>query len=260
MRYRFALSVLILIPGVAHAQAPGTRLTVDVTVTAVSLRGDTATATYLLQNRASSVEQLYHFTVDAPAPVLQIVAPQPAGDWTTSVQYRGRSVAEWVVLGDELGPGQQSPPLVFEARGLPTIVTYWIRGYVPPDSLTSADTLPIVPPTDPLVESSLADSTVGVEPFPVDLSAGNLLMRLRGLLDQACGGLGWIGSSAVCATLGLRLDSASQAVSGGDTAGARTQLADFLTDLEAQHGAGLPVNDTAYWLLKVNGEFIPDRR
>jgi len=40
-----------------------------------------------------------------------------------------------------------------------------------------------------------------------------------------------------------------------DRIGARAELRRFLSELEAQHGAG-PVNDNAYWLLKVNAEFL----
>jgi len=32
-----------------------------------------------------------------------------------------------------------------------------------------------------------------------------------------------------------------------------------LSELEAQHGVGRPVTDNAYWLLKVNAEFVLGR-
>ncbi len=257
MRTLTALSTSVLLvlarPGIAQGP-PGTNITVAVGVTAVAMRGDTADVTYSLGNQATSIEQLFQFTVDAPAHVFRLSLPQPQGDWVTGVAYRGRSVARWTVLGDQLAPGEGAPPLVLTAIGLPTLVTYWVRGYTPPSTDIPSDTVPV---SDPLTANSVADTTVGVEPFPTDRSAGGLLVRLHGLVDQTCGtALAWITSSTVCSSLGGKLDTASQRLSQADTTGAQTQIQSFLTELGAQHGTGLPVNDSAYWLLKVNAEYI----
>lgn len=75
---------------------------------------------------------------------------------------------------------------------------------------------------------------------------------------QSCT-LGWVTDQNVCASLGAKLDQAHQALSQGDNAGARAQLGSFLTLLTGQHGPGLAVNDNAYWLLKVNAEFVLSR-
>jgi len=68
---------------------------------------------------------------------------------------------------------------------------------------------------------------------------------VRVLLARACGELGWIAEPAVCQDLRRRLGAS------GDEG-----LKAFLDTLEAQHGPGKPVNDNAYWLLKVNAEFV----
>jgi len=255
MRFSIAVTVLALSPSVGMSQgAPGTNLAVDVRVTAVTMRGETTQVTYVLRNAPTSAEQLFRFVVEAPAPVVRIWRPEPRGDWVAYTNYAFRSVARWAVLGEEMAPGDESPPLVFEAIGLPAIVTSSVRGYTPLSTDIPSDTLPM-----PVLEV-VPDSTVGVEPFPTDGSAGNLLSRLHLLLDQACGtALAWITSSTVCTSLGGKLDTASQRLSQADTAGAETQIQSFLTELEAQHGTGLPVNDSAYWLLKVNAEYILGR-
>jgi hypothetical protein len=67
---------------------------------------------------------------------------------------------------------------------------------------------------------------------------------LRADLDQVCGALGWITDGAVCGTLHTKLASTTPDWRG------------FLDTLDAEHGAGKPVNDNAYWLLKVNGEYL----
>jgi len=233
----FAPAVLILVPRLAMAQgAPGTNIIVDVGVTALSVRGDTAEVTYVLRNRPGSAEQLFQFTVDAPSSVLRISLPQPEHDWAANASYRGRSVARWAVLGEQMRPGEDSPPLVFSAVGLPAIVTYWVRGYVPPPPLTPADTLPVVPPSDPLVANSLPGRTVGIAPFPNDGSLSNLLAHLLTLTDESCGALGWITSTSVCSSLTAKLQQAGEALVQADNTKARTQLESFLAELAAQHG------------------------
>lgn len=260
MRFLVAVAALSLGPALGAGQGPpGTNLVVDVRVAAVSMRGDTTEVTYVLRNNATSAERLFGFTVDAPSPVRRISRPEPQENWLAEVAYATRSVAAWGALGQQMMPGQESPPLEFEAVGLPAIVTSWVEGYYPPSTEIPSDTLPLEDPMVGLEGHSVRGSTVGVEPFPSDLGGGNLLLRLRGLLDQSCGDLGWISNALVCATLGANLDNARQAVSQGDAATARNHLTIFLTQLEAEHAGGVVVNDSAYWLLKVNGEFIHGR-
>jgi hypothetical protein len=89
------------------------------------------------------------------------------------------------------------------------------------------------------------------------VSAGAGISILQNDLERACGSLGWITTASVCYNLTAKLQQASQAVIQGDNSGARTQLQAFLTELQAQHdGAGSPVNDSAFWLLKVNAEYV----
>lgn len=82
--------------------------------------------------------------------------------------------------------------------------------------------------------------TIGPTVRPAEMTLG----LLRGDLDQVCGPLHWITDGAVCGSLHAKL-----ATSTPDWRG-------FLDDLEAQHGAGKPVNDNAYWLLKVNATYL----
>lgn len=248
------LVTLLAIPGLVAAQgAPGTNVAVDVEISTLSMRGDTVRVIYVVHNASSSAERIAQVTVDAPSPPVQIAAPSPPSSWFRSVQHGTRSVALWAPLDVHILPGQQTPPLAFEAVGLPAIVTIWVEGYFPPPTDIPSDTLPL---GDPLIENSVADSTVGVDPLPANLSAGHLLSRLSGLLDQACGTLAWVSSGQTCTELAAKLDSAHQAVSQADTAGAQAHVNGFITEVQAQHGTGLPVNDSAYWLLKVNAEYI----
>lgn len=259
MWYRLAIAVALTVPSVARGQGvPGTNLTVDIRVSAITMRGDTTGVHYRLWNHLDSREDLFGFTVDAPGPVVRIPRPEPRADWIVGTNYRGRSVADWGTLGRVLPPGAESPDLWFEAVGLPGVVTAWIGGYFPPPPLTAADTNPVVRPSDPLVESSIRGSTLGVVPKPADSSPEGLILRLRALVDTSCADLGWITNRGVCNSLRGKLERASASLAGGRREAAAGQLRAFVQELEAQHGPqpGKHVSDNAYWLLKVNAEYV----
>jgi len=247
-----ALGALVLLPGLALGQAPGTNIVIDVMVTEVAILGNRARVEYVLENSTESTEQLFQFSVDAPSPVLSILRPQPEQDWRTRTSYRTRSVARWTVLGEQMAPGDSSPALVFEAVGLPGIVTHRVRGYVPPPPLT--DTSAVATPSDPLLENSVPGKTVGVEPFPADLSPINLVRRLQAITDETCGELVWIGNPGVCNSLKNKLENAEGSLRQGRTNEAQEQLGALLNELEAQRGKH--VNDSAYWLLRTNAEVV----
>jgi hypothetical protein len=76
------------------------------------------------------------------------------------------------------------------------------------------------------------------------------------LLGRVCGDLRWISAASVCRDLRAKLNEAAPARQRGDHDVAEGALHGFLDELEAQHGPGKPVSDNAYWLLKVNGEYL----
>nr|PZN59721.1 MAG: hypothetical protein DIU58_17475 [Sphaerobacter thermophilus] len=258
MRHVMILMLLALPARLSAQGTPGTNISIDVLVGPVTRHGDTISVQYVLRSQPQSVEPLFHYTVDAPAPVVAMTHPDPKEDWATFTEYRGRSIAEWTVLGDEMQPGDTSPPLGFRAIGLPTIVTYWVRGYTPPPPLGAADTLPVVAPSDPLTENSVPGKTVGVEPFPSDLTPPALLRRIQGLLGESCS-LGWV-ASGTCPSLAALLQQASTALGVDDIATAIARLDAFVAELESGHQTGSgAVNAAAYWLLRINAEFIRER-
>ena len=93
--------------------------------------------------------------------------------------------------------------------------------------------------------------TVAPSVRPQDMS----LTVLESDLVQACGSLRWITDTAVCGNLRSNLERAI-ASQESDRPAAKGLLRTFLDELEAQHGPGKPVNDNAYWLLKVNAEYL----
>lgn len=253
-------SVLILalfaLPQVLRAQVEPPNVSVNLRVVEVTRSGDTTRIAYKVENAATSTVPLYHLTIAAPAPVVAISQPSPIDDWATNRSYRGISVAEWVVLGDEMQPGEVSPDLEYTAVGIPTITTFWARGYVPPAPLGPADTLPVVSPSDPLTDEAVTGKTVGVGPPPSDSSAAGLVSMLNDLLAQSCD-MEWVASST-CEDLAAMADAAAAAAAAGTQGEVRTQLEALSSAVVAAHEAtptpGL--NDAAFWLLRTDAEAV----
>jgi hypothetical protein len=85
------------------------------------------------------------------------------------------------------------------------------------------------------------------------------LSVLGGLLGRVCGELGWIGDASACQSLRARLAEAGQAAQQGRLEGGGG-LPGFLSELEAAHGPEKSISDDAYWLLKVNAEYLLKHR
>jgi hypothetical protein len=79
---------------------------------------------------------------------------------------------------------------------------------------------------------------------------------IRSDLRQSCGTLRWIPARAVCEGLRSTVERARMARERNDHEGAKSSLRAFVDELEAQHGPGKPVSDNAYWLLKLNGQYL----
>lgn len=268
-----AVIALLLSSAVARGQgAPGTNLTVAVSVQRIQMRGDTAFVQYVVRNSPTSAEELWNFTVDAPSRPLRVVRPQARERWTTGVSAQGLQVARWAVLGTHVAAGARTPSLEYSALGLPAMAAYWAGGYFPvPDyEPVDEDALPALSPQQGLAANAVPGQTVGVVPFPTDLSPGNLLARLRALSDSACS-LGWIQGRGTCRELGAHLDQASRELQRGRREEARAHLREFVRDVrersgrgpgEAERGdderedRGAAVNSSAYWLLTVNAEYL----
>ena len=78
-------------------------------------------------------------------------------------------------------------------------------------------------------------------------------------LREARANLHWITDPSVCQSLRTNLDQAAAASRQHDHAGLVTALSPFLDVLEQRRGAGGGLNDNAYWLLRVNGEYLRNR-
>lgn len=252
-----ALALIPCLTVMAQAQTPGTRLTVDVKVDSISLRGDTTRVSYVLSNRTQSQDSLFIFIVDAPARVSYVSRPQPDTVWMVdSLLRESQPAAFWSKL-DLLAPSASTPLLFFDSPGLPGIVTTWVEGHWPISTCCDED----VPDStqDVLVTRTVQGKTVGVEPWPADRSAQALLLRLRNLTQSICATpLSWITNAALCGTLLNDLDAAEGYRASGDATQAQASL-DHYKSLLAGPDPGTfasGVNSAAFWMLRSNADIV----
>ena len=254
---RLFLGLSVCLPRLAYSQAPGTRLTVDVTVTSIALRGDTATVSYTLYNRPTSQDSLLLFMVDAPAHVKSISRPSPDSLWSAdTLLHAVQPVAMWGDLG-LLAPAATSSALSFESVGLPGIQQTWIQGSFPIPTGTESDSGP--PPPASFEEFNVIGKTVGIDPWPNDRSSQALLARVRSLTQTTCdASLQWISNASLCTQMLADLDEAESQRAAGSPSAARGAIDSFVSRLGGPDPANLAsgVTTSAYWLLKPNADIV----
>ncbi len=104
--------------------------------------------------------------------------------------------------------------------------------------------------------TSATGFTIGPVSPPSLTDPVQLLDFLISLKHQAAS-LGWIfgpGSSGIVKSLDAKLDAAKASVARGQNKTASNQMNAFINELQAQRGKHF--NDNAFFLLKVNAEFI----
>jgi hypothetical protein len=251
----FLALIITAIPAKAQGN-PGTNLSVRLEIVSVQRAGDTIQVSYVAHNSPSSREPLWALTIDAPAEPYAINEPAPAKDWLVYSRYGDRPVVNWASLAGSIArPGESGPTLSFKAIGLPTIVDAYIEGYYDPPNVDTPEGDAVL--GDGLETHSVRVRTIGVGPIGAGATPMSLTARLASLTTESCN-LAWISSSSVCNSLGRKLQQASQGVSRGDNYTARLRLQSFLRELDARHDpqGTRPVKDAAYWLLKINGEYV----
>lgn len=249
---RLFISALIVFPfGRTLAQNPGQNIAAGVRLTAVTQNSDTASISYVVDVLTGSAEQFGRFSIDAPGGVLRITTPLPPTQWSTSTDFAGRPLAHWV--GGMIGAGSSTPELHFDAIGLPGILTYWVGGVFTFPSREEDDASVA---SNPLANEMISGQTVGVEPWPADRSAQNLLARLRVLTQSACSAsLLWVNSPTLCSDLLADLDQAETHRSNGDMAAASNSLNAFIGRITGSPFAP-GVTSAGYWLLKSNANIV----
>ena len=252
---------LCLVPfGLVRAQSEAApRSGVEVRVVGAGALDGSYFVSYRVRNERSSSRQLWSFTVEAPGGPLQVEAPAPPCQWTVSTRFGTMPTARWVLRGALLAPGAETPELRFQAAGVPGIVPFYAGWYWDGPGEAPTERIRVSQEEDALSAHAVRGVTVGIVPIPPNTEPGALLERVRALRCRACA-LQWIDSLEMCTILEAKLGQAALLLEQDQDAAARDMLAAFLSELETRHvEPGMHINDSAYWLLRTNGEYLLGR-
>ena len=236
-------------PSLANAQQSKNAWKVDVQPAAEMLPGNVVRMTYRVTVASSSRDSLSDFAVKALSPVKRIVTPEPQEEWTTFTKFGTQPVASWSALGHLVVAGQTTPPLVFEAVGIPGIVGYSALRDAPPSSDVTDDP-PNAPPRkeQQIFHRGNANRavgvTVGVMPLPRHVSNNSVAQLLRKLIGSARQ-LGWVNDGAVYRDLRAKALPNAAAIRA------------LIQTLDAERGK--QVSESGYALLRGNAEYLLGR-
>lgn len=232
-------------------------LTVTVSVPGVQIRGDTLLVRYRLTSDAGSEQSGDLFAVRFGGAVVRVEAP--IGWYASHGLVSDSAAVDWssLVRRAQLSPGRTLGGFAFESVGALDVVSFLVEGHfeIPVVTDTTEGLLKQAP--SPWA-NAFRGQTIGVVAPPADTSPSSLIARLGDRTGRVCGDLGWITNDGVCQSLSAKLANAATSIAAGRGVAAVGDLTSFVQELEAQHGPepGKHVNDSAYWLLKVNAEFL----
>lgn len=236
-------AVLFVAIDLAGAQSSAINLRIDVQPSAAFLAGNVTRVSYVVANDSRSTDRLFEFAVRSPVPIwrLELPTPRGRGQYHGATQEGGEDIASWGWLDDMPRPGEASPVLVYEAIGLPGIVSYRALRYFGVRNAQVVTDEPEAFGFDKAGAEYTVGKTVGVVSLPIDLRPAGLAARLRRLVDQACE-LGWIERGTSCRSL--------RAYSRPSVPAMRA----FHRELVAKRGRS--VSEAAFALLAPNAEFL----
>jgi len=149
-------------------------------------------------------------------------------------------------------PGKQLSGFSFTSNALPEIGNFYVQGSIRnwiPKGQASAKKITPKFPDDSFKTQALIPFSAPPQSF--DFSA--FKQKMAGFINQSAQ-LGWIKTPNTQAAL---LDSLSKIFSSGRSSARRQHLKQFLRLLETERGK--TINDSAYYLLKVNAQYLGNR-
>jgi len=211
---------------------------------------------YKLYSKPASLQNMWHFVIETQVSCTEINAPSGwLGDYCEKLPTVSHPIVSWGSESElfRLRPGKFLEGFSFQSRGIPGIVTSYNQGYVPhrwyPEGMAVDEDLP---PKWP--ENSVQKKTIGpVHPPPEPVDGVSFIDRIISLKHQAFQ-LGWITNAGIKNSLDQKLDNAKKKLQQKMNNAAKNILFAFINELEAQRGKHL--DDNAFYLLKVNAEFL----
>ena len=146
-------------------------------------------------------------------------------------------------MHDSLGLRSSYLPGITEVRAEPTVQSCCAEPY----DTTPNDELYYTPGSFRVFGAAVAPRYM---PSEVDL---DLVQSQR---SAVCTNPLWLNDAPLCTELADSLDAADARLASGDNTGARTALQGVLTILDGEREPTGPIEDNAYWLLRLNTEHV----
>ncbi len=174
-----------------------------------------------------------------------VIYPTATITWGPKMDYRKEKKPAF-----PLRPGASMEGFSFKSEGLPGIVTTYSRGDVP---------IPVVPDDRPVIDKRpkaiddcVKKKTIGPVPLPEEpVDPVTFAFRMQ-ILTRQSGKLGWIKSETLTNKWAEILDGIKNYY--GDKTRLKDTFNALITELESQRGK--QIDDNAYYLLKLNAEFL----
>ncbi len=272
------------------------KATATVSVGVNSLSNGEVEYAYTVTNVATSARPINLFYIQMDVQVSSLSTSNPnnwgALDCCARDNVRknamGIAAAGWLYAAPEarIAPGNSLAGFKIRSKSIPAIKRFFVQSQ-------SSDSTPDGEPGNPEEESAVTELTdffndntsgltLGPDPAPDPLDLAALIDRLISLKHQSVS-LGWLSGEKFIRKLDRRLEQARKALAAGKGFKARKRLEQFIRDLEHQrrkqqkrekgdedddrhedkrgHDKDHPkpkvfINDNAFFLLKVNAEFI----
>lgn len=245
------------------------KVTAEVLVAARLLPDGRVEYAYSVKSSTLSLQDILRFHLQTQVTVAEaalVAAPGWfVGSAGTKESLEDGSIKEFVSwIGEDIPtlikPGHSLAGFKLTGKSFPGIQDFQIQGYTDKDmakmDLFEEEMDVLSDLQDPFKGNSFKGKTIGPDPVPEVINLAGLVERLIALKHQAAS-LGWIfgpGSDGIVTSLDAKLDAAKASIARGQNNAASNQLSAFISELNAQRGKKL--NDNAFFLLKVNAEFI----
>lgn len=251
----------------AEFDPPATNIVIELNPT-LFLENSTFTYSYQIISNKDSQQEIDSFVLKAGTKTVpEIFDIQAPPDWLSTTIGNAGNLG-WGALSEEsqIRPGTSKNGFSLKSKNPPGVIDSRSRGFVPlggSDNFVDENT---PKPRDP-EQDSVHVLTIGPSTFTFT-DPSSAIDRLISLKRQSVS-LGWLTGDKFIRKLDRRLEKAKKALAENKLFKARKKLEQFVKELEKQRKKQLKredddeedkdkafINDNAFFLLKVNAEFI----
>lgn len=213
---------------------------------------------YSIYSKPTSIQKIWTFDIEVRVKCENVTAPNGwHGDFRANIPPPGPVVSWGSHDGPfNIGPGNTINGLSMKSSGIPGVTMSYTAGWVDPPGPYEAGMVP-EDNRPKWSEDSVKTKTIGPVPPPSDpfnpIIFVDYIIRMKGEASA----LGWIDDREVETSLTKKLFNARKNLGKKDNNAAINELKAFIVELVAQKGKH--VNDSAFYLLEPNAEYLISR-